>query len=119
MDKTILVENIDKGKILLDELKKERIKINDALWVYNEDDGYWKLIITSPLVKKEGPLQFYKMIDKIMRKRNIKSGLQYDVISVMEPNDNLIKMLRAAYEVRNKIFHNVPLQDAYIYFMSN
>lgn len=116
MDKKILVEEkINNGKNFLENLKNKHIKINDALWVYDEEHGYWKLIITSPIVKKEGPLHFYKIIDKIIKK----NALQYDNISVKSPDDNMIKMLKSAYGVRNKIYHNIPLNDTYIYFMGN
>ena len=68
MDKTILVEErINKGKNFLENLKNKHIKINDALWVFDEEVGYWKLIITSPIVKKKGSLHFYKLIGKIIK----------------------------------------------------
>lgn len=115
MDKTILVtEKIKNGKSLLSSLKEKHIKINDALWVYDDNDGYWKLIISSPLVKREGPLSFYKKIDRLIKD----SKLQYENISVKSPDDNLIKMLRSAYEVRSRLFQDVPMNDTYIYFMN-
>jgi hypothetical protein len=116
MDNAILVkEKIEKGKDLIDELIKEHYRIYDALWV--NDEGYWKLIISSPYVNSEGPLKLYKVLDRIIRKKELINYIQPDKISVIDPQDNLIKMLRAANTVRNKIFTDAPLEDTYIYFL--
>ncbi|RPI17575.1 MAG: hypothetical protein EHM58_08890 [Ignavibacteriae bacterium] len=118
MDKTTLVENkITAGQELLDGLKKEDIKIHDALWIYDNDDGYWKFIVTSPMVKTDGPLKLYKILDKIIRNKKI-NQLIYDSVTVMEPDNKTIKMLRNAYNVRNKFFKDISMKDSYIYFMN-
>jgi hypothetical protein len=118
MDKKTLVENkIEKGKILIDELKK-LIKINDALWVYDNEDGNWRLIITSPFLRKEGPLEFYKMINKIIYNKKDLGDLKFENISVKEPNDDLVKMLRAGHKMSQSFFGNHLYQDTYVYFMN-
>lgn len=117
MDKTILVENkISEGKALLDALRKRHITLKDAMWGYDEDQNSWKLIITSPVINKEGPLYLYGLIDKLLKKQKYKE-IRLENIDVMDTNDIFIKLFRSAYKKRQKIYNDISLQDAYIYFI--
>lgn len=119
MDSATLVDNrIKNGQKIIDALKKKSIRIKDALWVYDEDLKKWKMFISSPLVKKEGPIKLYKAIDNILR-NEINYELPLDSISVFEPNDNLIQMIKAAHGKRTDLLGFSPYEDTYIYFLSN
>ncbi|MEO8210753.1 MAG: hypothetical protein ABI840_09325 [bacterium] len=115
MGQKVLVEkDIQDGENLIQELKK-KVLIKDAIWLYDEDESIWKLIISSPEIKTEGPKYLYTEISKILRK--LKSHLLFSFIQVLDPNSNLIKMLRSSYEVRNRMFGNVPIDDVHIYIL--
>ncbi|WP_411993031.1 hypothetical protein [Agarivorans sp. DSG3-1] len=43
----------------LDELDSE---VKSAFWLFLSDEKSWKLVISSPLVGKDGPREFYKRV---------------------------------------------------------
>ncbi|MGH9407274.1 MAG: HEPN domain-containing protein [Terriglobia bacterium] len=50
---------IEKGKRLLAELKRQKLPIAGALWLYLEESARWRLYIISPLVGDAGPREAY------------------------------------------------------------
>ncbi|HRE39973.1 MAG TPA: hypothetical protein PLG90_01475 [Ignavibacteria bacterium] len=119
MDKTILVNNIiNEGKTLLEKLKKDNIKVHDALWVLDEESNKWRLILSSPFVNEKGPLAFQKLLNKYIYEDNTKN-LIYNNISVYPTNNDLIKSLRSIHKVKSKFYNENPYQDSYIYFLKN
>lgn len=125
MDKTILVEkNIEEGKKLLEILDSNDFPVKAALWFFLVDSDTWRFIIASPLVEKNGPKETYHLIQSAMLKSSPPTEISLKDISVLSPNNELIRLLKIAVQTgpgisgirftRNTI-NNVFIEDAYIY----
>jgi hypothetical protein len=131
MDKATLVERDFKdGEVLITELDKAYINVHSALWLYNSEEQYWRLIIVSKNVDFQTPKKVYAEIKKALKAVQDR-GEQIDIslqnISVISPNHPLNKVLSVAINTgpkdisgirfsRNTI-NNSYIEDAYIYRM--
>ncbi|MBE2257033.1 MAG: hypothetical protein IAE65_12630 [Ignavibacteria bacterium] len=122
MDKNTLVminKRIESGNKLLNEFKKDNISIKDAFWILDDDSNKWRLIISSPLVNKIGPLKFQKLISKYIEENPELENLIFYNISVYTPTDEIIKNFRN----QNNLYNNYLVQDenskSFIYHLSN
>lgn len=125
MAKEILVsEYIDEAINLISELDNSGFVINSALWYYFEEAEEWRLIIATSIVDKDGPLQTYKVINKFIKDKNIFIHTPLRKLTVISPNDPLIKLLRMAIKTgptiskirfQNNFINNVQIEDALIY----
>ncbi len=117
MDTTTLVDNkIEEGKTLLNDLEKEKVKLDDAMWGYDEDEHLWKLILTSPIVKEKGSLFLYNKINELLSERKYR-GIKLENVKVLDTNDLFMQIFRPAFEKRQEVFKDVSLKDGYIYFL--
>jgi hypothetical protein len=71
MDKITLGEKqIQEGKLFISELDKANLEIKAAFWLFNENDGSWKLQVSSSsdrLNIKKNILEPYRILADIMR----------------------------------------------------
>ena len=128
MDKPTLVEaDMEAGKVLLRDLDEKNFDVEAALWFYMSDSEEWRLILASTTVDSKGPKVAYEIIQshlKELEQKNYQLSLQN--ISVVSPNDNLIKLLKKVARVapgaspmrfRRNTIDSVFVEDAYIYRM--
>ena len=124
MDKPELVEkDVADGKRLIGSLDSSGFQVVAALWFYEPEDGEWRLIVASPLVEEIGQKDAYALIQEQLARLS-PIGIALRQISVISPNNDLIKLLRVAIRTghgisgirftRNTI-NNVFIEDAYIY----
>lgn len=131
MGKTVLVSDglsdamIDAGARLLGRLDAHEIDVKSAFWLYSSEDRLWRLMLASPMIDIEGPLEYYR---KIMEAN---SGVEddeptislHDVVAV-STSDQLVRSFGAAVTPddlaeglrfsRNAI-KGFFIEDAYIY----
>jgi hypothetical protein len=55
MDTELLVEQIDAGQDLIEQLARDGFEVSVAFWVKTSDDGVWYLTIASPSVDPKQP----------------------------------------------------------------
>ncbi len=120
---TLVKEWIEAGKRLTEALDKAKLQVVASLWFYDPDSDGWRLIIASPLVDQEGPLEAYRAIQKVLGALDQKD-LSLSDISVVSPNHDLVKLLRNAIHTgkdiseirfaRNRI-NDQFIEDSYIY----
>ena len=121
MDTTTLVDfDIETGKQITQALDSYGIPVKASLWLFATEASEWRLIIATPFVDKMGPQRTYSVIQKALRQVDF----PLRKISVVSPNDNLIKLLRVALRTGKEIsdirfthntINNVYIEDAYIY----
>ena len=120
---TLVKEWIEAGKSLTQALDQANFQVDASLWFYDLNTDQWRLMIASPLVDKEGPLEAYRAIQKALDGLE-QEDLRLSDISVVSPNHHLIELLRAAVRTgpgisgvrftRNRI-NDQFIEDAYIY----
>jgi len=129
MDKPTLVDaDMKAGEALLGKLDEAKFDIKAAFWFYLSEPEEWRLFLASPLVDEKGPREAYKQVQSQLPKLKEELEQDYELslqnISVVSPNDNLIKLLKTAIKtgpgishirVARNVINNVLIEDAYIY----
>jgi hypothetical protein len=120
---TLVKEWIEAGKRLTEALDKAKLEVVASLWFYDAGSDQWRLMIASPLVDQRGPLEAYRMIQKVLADLGLED-LRLSDISAVSPDHDLIKLLRVALQTgkgisgirftRNRI-NDQFIEDAYIY----
>ena len=128
MVKTSLVEtDIEEGKRLLKALINAKngasFRVKAAFWLYDTESQGWRLVIATPLVEEKGPLATYAHLRKVLGSVG-PTTLSTLNISVVKPNDPLIRAFRAALRISPdpegiRFSHSVVgrtyVEDAYLY----
>lgn len=120
---TLVKEWIDAGKQLTEALDQANFEVVASFWFYDAATDEWRLIIASPLVDREGPLEAYRGIQKVLGGAGF-GDLSLNDISVVSSTHNLVKLLGVAVQTgkaisgirftRNRI-NDQFIEDAYIY----
>src|ERR1035441_7809018 len=118
MVKKKLVEGlISDGAKLLRELDRENFLVESMFWIHLPDDDYWRLVIASPNVDKEGVAAGYGRINQILR--NIETaGLTLGDISLLDPDSRQFQSLRSLAAGSGRLAAGaawVEFEDAIIY----
>jgi len=85
---TVVNEQIESGKRLIDKLNDERFEVQVAFWARLTDEEKWYLYLASPFVDENGPTVAYRRVFGVMRKM---SDLWVDPfeVRVIGANDSL------------------------------
>ena len=120
---TLVKENIQAGRELLEALKRESIRVTGAFWVRLPDSGsVWRLVIATE--RARDPLVGYDLLQEVFRKLPPELDLSFTDVSFLHPRDPQYLRLREyalgpgqfgvgaaeASEYRNLVF-----EDAYVY----
>ncbi len=121
--RTLVAEDIEKGRDVLKALDDSRIKVRSALWLYDSEATSWQLVLALPAVNKSGPLDTYRKIRKALEKQHVDFPIWN--IKVLRSTDDFPKLLRKAIKTppdaiagirfRQNVIDNELIEDAYIY----
>lgn len=127
MVKTSLVEtDIADGRRLIAALNQmnSHFKVQAAFWLYRPEVMEWRLIVATPLVDQRGPFSTYADVQGILRTIAPPLSISMQDISVVSPNDKLVKVLKKAAHIppdaagvrfgRSRI-DDTYVEDAYMY----
>jgi len=125
---TLVDADMKAGEALLKKLDKIKFDVKAAFWFYMPDSEEWRLIFASPAVDKKGPKEAYEKVQSQLPELKEELEQDYELslqnISVVSPNDDLIKLLKTAVKTGPGVSHirfarnvidNVFIEDAYIY----
>ncbi len=123
---TLSEEMINAGRYLLEQLDSVKSDIKSFFWFFFPEEKIWKLIIASPLVKKEGPRSFYKRIIDINRslESDDKETISLNNILVVNTENEIVKLLGFFIDTGDTIsgirftgntINGVYIEDAFIY----
>ena len=122
---TSLVESdIAAGRHLLAELKKikSHFQVQAAFWLNRAEVMEWRFYLASPLIDQRGPLIAYSDLQNVLRTNP--SSLSLQEISVVSPNDKLVKGIKKATAIPpgasgvrlgRTWLEETYIEDAYIY----
>jgi len=122
-------EMVNAGRNLLKKLDLSDLEISSAFWFYMEDSEKWRLVISSPKVKMEGPKKVYLKVQNVLEKMeggDVKLNLRD--ISVVEEDHSLIKLIGKGVatgsgisEIRfsRNTINGHYIEDALIYRLKN
>ena len=127
MVKTSLVEtDIVDGRRLVAALNQinSHFKVHAAFWLYRPEVLEWRFMIATPLVDQRGPFSTYADLQGILRTIAPPLSISMQDISVVSPNDKLVKVLKRAAQIppgalgvrfgRSRL-EDTYVEDAYVY----
>lgn len=99
MYKTILVnKSIEDGERLIGKLEEKNFLIAAAFWNFLDDEKLWRLVIASPLVDRQGPVQTYMDITKALDELGMSVQLTISDISAISPSWSKFRDFRRMIE---------------------
>jgi len=136
MVETSLVESdIESGRALLDELKKSDSRfstphflVRSAFWLYRPEGSSWRLFIATPLVDQRGTTSAYGDVQGILRSLDKPLSISLKDISVVSPNDKLVKAMKKTALVPSNVkgvrltrtrVDDTYIEGAYVYRLAN
>lgn len=124
--KESLTESMIKaGEELTRILDQMNWPVTASLWFYFVEENQWKLLLTSPLVTKEGPKRAYQRVQEALenfQKGIPKIGLQD--VAVIDESNPLISLMKPAIRTgggisgirfSKNVINGQVIEDAYIY----
>ena len=101
MDNALLVKlPLAEGKKLIDALEMSGLPLKAAMWLHFDEADVWRLMLASPLVDDEGPRRVYERIQKVLIARKDILDIRLSDITVLGPDEDIVKPLRIAYDKR-------------------
>lgn len=100
-ENTVVREQLDSGAIaagyaLTNLLGKTNFGLVCSLWLFSQDSSGWSLILATPRVKTDGPLQGYKIIHDVLVSDPLTAErLASHTIAVVRPDIPLIRAIRS------------------------
>ena len=95
---TVVNEQIESGKQLIDKLNDDRFEVQVAFWTRLTDEEKWYLYLASPFVDENGPTVAYRRVFDVMRTMSdlwidpfdvrvigVNDSLTQGALSVMKP----------------------------------
>ena len=120
---TLVKDWIELGRRLTEALDRANFEVVASFWFYDQESDEWRLIIASPIVDDEGPLEAYRTIQRVLGELDY-GELSLNDISVVSPTHDLVSLLRIAFHTGNGIsgirftrnrINDQFIEDAYIY----
>ena len=100
-----------------------------SLWLYRSEANRWRLVLASPLVAADGRRKSYEIVQAALEAMPAaERTMSLSNVSVTEPTDPLIALLRAAARTETMVeglrftrtvINRRFIEDAYIYRMSD
>jgi len=113
------------GSELIRRLDDAGLNVSGALWFYEPDSNYWRLIIVTAEVSAKGIKEVYREIQSVLRAiPEDKSIIGLSDISVVDSNDPLVSLLKVALKTgagisgirfSRNIVNGTLIEDSYIY----
>ncbi|MGB3266367.1 MAG: hypothetical protein WBA89_20700 [Microcoleus sp.] len=122
---TLVNQEIEEGKRLIDALNTAGLSVDSALWIYAIEPETWRLMLTSPLYDSKGPLKSYEEILSIFRQVKPELKIDWTAIVAVSVKHKLIEGLRqlqkhwdlnlSGKRMTNNMVNQMLISDAYIY----
>jgi hypothetical protein len=122
MFKKILVSDlISEGAQLLEALGRNRFPVIAALWNYFPESMEWRLVIVSPAVDHNGPINAYTRVQRVLA--GIEAAqLTLTNMVLIGPNSQDYRDLREIFSRLGRFSHpgthsaqSVVFEDSYVY----
>ncbi len=116
------------GADLVKKLDESNCQVKAAFWMFLPEEKIWKFIVASPLVKEEGPRQYYKRIVDANKNLNPDENvISLSDISALDLDNQLIQLFKSVISTDESIankrvskntINGVFIDDAHIYRMN-
>jgi hypothetical protein len=115
---------IEAGRRLVEELDKQNARVGSAFWNYDPDVGEWRLMLSMPMVERQGVSAAYDHIGRAMTAAGIRN-LYLRQIAPVSPHERVVtavsRMIRTrpeaigAIRLSRNLVGEEWIEDAYVY----
>jgi len=103
MDKATLVRNdLEIEGRVLEALSRANIPVTLCDWNYVDEIDEWQLVVATPVYDSKGPLEAYSRVIGALQSAAIYEDVPIRRVSVLSPNDNLVKRLEQDIKIRTE-----------------
>lgn len=86
-------EEVRLGREVVEALEGASLPFRAAMWYFAPEFEDWRLLIATPLVRKEGPLKSYDKLQKVLLKRGAERRLAMNRIWLVEDDFPLVNAM--------------------------
>jgi hypothetical protein len=94
-------EMVDGGWHVIRALRGRQIELSACFWLYSAETNSWKLVLSFPQVKRDGPKKAYQTIQdaiwpegyRILDPESFLFRLYLDDITVLSPSDPVVRSI--------------------------
>jgi len=103
MDKATLVRNdLEIEGRVLEALSRANIPVTLCDWNYVDEINEWQLVVATPVYDSKGPLEAYSRVIGALQSAAIYEDVPIRRVSVLSPNDNMVKRLEQDIKIRTE-----------------
>jgi len=95
-------EMLQAGRDLIKGLDSTTSQVQSAFWFFYPEEAQWRLILSSPLVGKEGPRRFYQRVVDFNNKTTQEYCISLHDISVNNIDNQLVQLIQSALQTDDK-----------------
>jgi len=127
MDKAALVSlDIERGREVLDALKRAKLKVSIALWVYSPEYEDWRLVLSARQFGSLDPRDAYRRLNDSLAAAGLTPDKTPPVL-ILPTTDSFIRELRQLFwktksvegmRLGGQMIGDRFVQDAYVYRIS-
>lgn len=89
----VIISDLDRGRISLEVLDREKVPVDAAFWILDDDD-VWRFHLHTPLLRKNSRKAVYRKIRDALV--NEPDTLRLREITVLPTSSELLRLLRTA-----------------------
>ncbi len=118
-------ELIESGAELVRKLDESGLKPNAVFWFYFNDISSWKLVVAETQPKNKGPKEFYRLIQKLLKRdSNTFSDIHLEDVVLARPDAPFVNLLKSVIRTgpgvsgirfKDNVIRGTHIDDAYIY----
>lgn len=130
---TLTEEMLDSGRELIRALRDRQINVTACFWLYSAETNDWKLAVSFPQVRDEGPRKAYEIIQSVVRPKGLSQfeperfkrllRLFLDDVIVYSPSHQLVRSISevsldphwAGTRLKRSRIGDTYFDDVYIY----
>lgn len=122
--RTLVENDIEGGRRLVEELDQRGIRVSAALWLYLDEEEEYRLLLALREVDMNGPLAAYKLVRSALTSMPEDTRPLFTNISVVSPSDARIQAIGSAVKTgpgienirfSRNVVNNMYIEDALIY----
>ncbi len=118
--RTLVASLIEEGQRLIDDLRRHRFPINEAVWLYMPESVEWRLKIVTPSVDRNGYMPAYERVQGALGRINAVDLTITDVSLVSPAGEDYVELRyelvrKSRFGVASGTIPAVVHEDAYVY----
>lgn len=124
--RTLVENDIEGGRLLVQELDGQKVPVSAALWFYDREHDRYRLFLATRVYDDKGPLEAYRIVQEFLNNLPEQKRLSLTDINIVSPSDETVVAIGKAVKTppapdisgirfSRNLVNNVYVDDAWIY----